>query len=363
MSSPLSVPSSPVAAPPNTIQSSAWNISSVLNFQPSEICCGTCPKGDHCTSKLYPYTSNSIPGKSPQAMQEEVLTQLVSTHFRSSAKTKELLHKLTGLALCTEHRRQQDRFERRWIKDIEGEKVRRRKEEERRQRRIIASGLGDEDEETPESPTPIARGGPRRSPTPGTKSTRNEFNRLASRGPGIPAPVFITRSGTNAASATHWEVPSVPPAFPGRGLYPLTPRITSGTFERRPMLGGIRRDSPTPSINPPINTERKYSFRSPSLHRGNTNLLNMATKIPKPVTSAVRRPIFSSTGEYLGFDPRVLPMTPAFTPSSQGLVGGARGRLEGGDWEEVLMLQRVVFGYQEKILRDQGRIFEILGGW
>ncbi|TID15636.1 hypothetical protein E6O75_ATG07964 [Venturia nashicola] len=358
------MPSSPVAAPANTKQPSTWNLSSVLNFQPSDICCGTSPKGDHCTSKLYPYTSNSIPGKPPQAMQEEILEQLVATNFRSSAKTKQLLHKLTGLSLCGQHRRQQDRLERRWTKDIEAEKVRKKKEEERRQRRV-EMGLGGVDDEIPESPTPIARGGRRPSPS-GVQQTRHNFDQLASRGPRIQPPIFGKKSATNPATAAHWDVPPTTPALLERGAHPPTLRATPDILERRPLFGSNRRDPPAPSINALIDTPRQYKSRRTSTNSKNPDNGSSATRIPKPTIPIVRRP-FYSMGAYPNLD--ALPPSPALTlPSARregighGEWKGERGDIGRGDLEEIRVLQDSILRNQEIIIRDQGRIIVILLG-
>lgn len=288
-------------------------------------------------------------------MQEEILEQLAASNFRSSAKTKDLFHKLTGIALCSEHRRQQDRLERRWTKDIETEKVRRKKEEERRRMRAERG----EEEEVPESPTPIARGEPRRLPHSGTKHTRQNFNRLAARGPRIPPPVFGRKAGAKSVMGEHLDVPPVSQVFP-RGTHTSTPGLARDIPERRPILGSNRREPPAPSINALIDTGRKYNSKNSSTDGSNPDLAGLATKIPKPNIAAVRRPVFSKEA-YTTFG--ALPLTPARTPSS-----GVSGMREGGgglgtdDMEEVRVLQDAILRNQEKILRDQGRIIEILVG-
>ncbi|KAE9973969.1 hypothetical protein EG328_004092 [Venturia inaequalis] len=357
MSSSQPIPSSPAAAPVNTKQPSTWNLSSVLNFQPSNICCGTLSKGDHCTRKLCPYTSNSIPGKTPKAMQEEILEQLVSTKFRSSAKTKEILHNLTGLSLCKEHWRQQDRLKTRWFKDIEGEKVREKEGEEQRNTQI-ATGPSDEDE-MPESPTPLVRGHTRRPPTSKIKQTRKNFDRLASRGPRIPTPLLAKKSSTHSATAIHLDVLPAPIASLGRGGYLPTPRTTPNMSERRPVFRATRCEASVPSINALIDTGRKYSQNN-SPNTSSANLEGMATKIPKPTALTTRNPDFS-TGMYPEFG--ALPPTPrSLRLEGLGREEGVRGGLGTEGMAEVLMLQKAIFGNMEQILRDQGRIFEIFGG-
>ncbi|QDS76556.1 hypothetical protein FKW77_006770 [Venturia effusa] len=345
--------SSPI---PHHVAACTWNLPEVLHFQPSAICCGTSPKGDHCTSKLYPYTSDSVPGKSPEGMQEEVLQQLVATNFRSSAKTKELLHKLTGLSLCTEHRRQQDRFERRWMKDIEMEKARKKKEDERR--RLRAQREREDEDESPESPSPLNRGVSHRVSRPGTRPTRMNFDRLASRGPKIAPPFFGTRQSIPHPPATaHLNVPSVP-ALPTLGAFQLpTPRMTPDICEPHSTLGSNRREPPVSNTNPLMQSQRKYSSKRSSPGLSDANPIKIATKIPRP-NPASRNIITGLVEQRFGS----LPLTPESPAASLFPASEVRGTLRSEEMEEIRTLQRVIAAYQEKISRDQGRIFEILMG-
>lgn len=277
-------------------------------------------------------------------MQEEILEQLSNSHFRSSAKTKELLHRLIGVSLCGEHRRQQDRLERRWMKDIEFEKGRKKMEGKRQRRRVEMENGEDGGEgegiEGPESPSPVARGLGRRPPpssTSGTRQTRKIFDRLATREPRIPPPIFIKKSGASPPTITSLRVPT--------NQLP-TPRTTPDLPKWRPIFTSNTQDPPAPSINALIDTGRKYSSRSSLSSTSNPDLVGMATRIPKPTTEPVHRGVY---------------------PSLQGAGlwtghGRSAASVDSTVLEEMWVLQDNIMKNQQKILQDQARIFEILMG-
>lgn len=206
-----------------------------------------------------------------------------------------------------------------------------------RQRRRVEMGEEGDEIEGPESPSPVARGLGRRAPpsSSGTRQTRKNFDRLATRAPRIPPPIFIKKSGANLPITASLRVPT--------NQLP-TPRTTPDLPKRRPIFTSNTQDPPAPSINALIDTGRKYSSRSSSSSTSNPDLAGMATRIPKPTTEPVYRGVY---------------------PSSQGAgLQTGPGRFAAGvdsaALEEMRVLQDNIMRNQQKILQDQARIFEIL---